>query len=412
MVITNERYLKNPEQSDYEYGLRLIEILVEENPQDLEWEDIIEICNLDIHRDTLRKASQGAFGGYAVSQYFKEKMIDNASMKENLEALLYEIEEKRLGLEKQRIMFSTTKSEYSKWRRQDVRLEMFFDEIKESIVKIEVPNFTPITIDSTKERIGLLGISDFHFGKLFYSINNAYSEEIFYQRMNKLISETVELCKEQGISHLHVLNCGDDIEGMTLRISQLASLQSGMTDQVIKVARYMAKFLNELSKFITITYHHVLCGNHSEIRAFGDKSFTFENMERVIISYVHDVLEDNNRVEVIESNGKYLDFKIFDYNIYSQHGQKVKNPKKIIADASMLHRKFYDIGYFGHLHHNAVMTTNEAEKHDREVVYIPSVMGSDEYSDDNYFGGAKASAIFDIYEDGKCRKGSFKILLN
>ena len=411
-MTANSRYLKNPDETDYEYGLRLIGILIEENPEDLEWEDLIELLKLDIHRDTLRKASQTQFGGYAVMQYFKEKMINNASTQESLEFLLEEIEEKTLELEKQRIMFQTTKTEYRKWRRQDVRLEMFFDEIKDSIVKVEVPDFEPIEVNPNYDRIGLLGISDFHFGKIFYSINNAYSEEIFYGRMNKLIFETVELCREQHISHLHVLNTGDDIEGMTLRISQLASLQDGMTDQTIKVARYMVKFLKKLSVYIPITYHHVLCGNHSEVRAFGDKSFTFENMERVILAYIHDNLEENSRVEVIESNGKYLDFKIFDYNIFAQHGQKVKNPNKIIASASMLHRKFYDIAYFGHLHHGIAMTTNEAETHDVEVVYVPSIMGSDEFSDDNYFGGAKASAIFDIYENGICRKGSFKILLN
>jgi hypothetical protein len=329
-----------------------------------------------------------------------------------VDEIINELELKRIEIEKEKIKIQSIKSEYSKWLRQDARLEMFFEEVKKSIETIEVPEFSPITIDKNKSKIGLLGISDFHFGKIFYSINNQYSEETFYERMNKLITETVELCKEQNIEHLHVLNCGDDVEGMTLRISQLASLQSGLTDQTIKVARYMAKFLNELSKYITITYHHVLCGNHSEIRAFSDKSFTFENMERIIIEYLHDVLENNPRIIIPIYKGKYVDFKIFDYNIYAQHGQKVKNPKTIIASASQLHRKFYDIAYFGHLHHDIQMTTNESETHDCEVIYIQSLMGSDEYSDDNYFGGAKAGAKFDVYEEGKCRKASFKIILN
>jgi hypothetical protein len=408
-IVDNKRYLRREDESEYEYGLRLIEIKMSEKPDDLEWEDMIESLNLQVHRDTLRKSVQGKFGGYDIYKYLKEKLNNNITDEE----ILDELEIKKIEIQKEKIKLSSLKTEYNKWMRQDARLELFFDEMKKSIKTIEVPDFKPIFIDKDKKgKIGLLGISDIHFGKLFTSINNKYSEDIFIERMNKLISETIELCKEQNISHLHVLNCGDDIEGMTLRISQLASLQHGMTDQVIKLARFMAKFLNKLSEHITITYHHVLSGNHSEIRAFNDKTFTYENMERIIISYIHDVLENNPRITVPEYNGKYLDFKIFNYNIYAQHGQKVKNPKNVIADASQQHRKFYDIAYFGHIHHEMTITTNEAKNNDCEVIYIPSIMGSDEYCDDNYFGGAKASAKFDVYEEDVCRKASFKIILN
>jgi hypothetical protein len=135
-------------------------------------------------------------------------------------------------------------------------------------------------------------------------------------------------------------------------------------------------------------------------------------MERIIIEYIRDMLENNPRIEVPVYGGKFVDFDILGYNIYAQHGQKVKNPKNVIANVSQQLRKFIDVAYFGHLHHEEQMTTNEAPTHDCEVVYIPSIMGSDEYSDDNFFGGAKASAKLDIYEKGKCRKGSFKIVLN
>ena len=402
-----EDLIKHEGESEFEFHKRLVfGKLVDKTLSDEDYVDLSELVyKQKLSSDVCRREM---YGSKYTLQLLDEEKIENISDT----TILDEVELKLQELKKERIKFSTTKLEYNKWMRQDSRLEMFFDEVKESIVKIEVPDFEPIQITEGAEKIGLLGISDFHFGKIFFSVNNSYSEDIFYERMNKLISETKQACIEQNISQLHILNCGDDVEGMTLRISQLASLQYGLTDQSIKVARYMVKFLSEISKFIPITYHHVLCGNHSEIRAFGDKSFTFENMERIIVAYIHDVLIDNPRIEIPEYNGKFLDFKIFDYNIFAQHGQKIKSSKTAIANASQLHRKFYDVAYFGHLHHDFQATTNEAATHDCEVVFIPSIMGSDEFSDDNYFGGAKASAKLDIYEDGKCRKGSFKILLN
>lgn len=402
-----EDLIKHENETEFEFHKRLVfGKLVDKTLSDEDYVDLSELVyKQKLSSDVCRREM---YGSKYTLQLLDEEKINSIS--DN--TILDEVELKLQELKKERIKFSTTKLEYNKWMRQDSRLEMFFDEVKESIIKIEVPDFEPLQVTQGATKIGLLGISDFHFGKIFFSVNNSYSEDIFYERMNKLISETKQACIEQNISQLHILNCGDDVEGMTLRISQLASLQYGLTDQSIKVARYMVKFLTEISKFMPITYHHVLCGNHSEIRAFGDKSFTFENMERIIVAYIHDVLLDNPRIKIPEYNGKFLDFKIFNYNIFAQHGQKIKSSKTAIANASQLHRKFYDVAYFGHLHHDFQATTNEASTHDCEVVFIPSIMGSDEFSDDNYFGGAKASAKLDIYEDGKCRKGSFKILLN
>ena len=40
---------------------------------DIDWQEIIEKYNLDIHYDTLRKATQTIFGGAFVSEYYREK---------------------------------------------------------------------------------------------------------------------------------------------------------------------------------------------------------------------------------------------------------------------------------------------------------------------------------------------------
>ena len=70
----NPKYERREGEAPYEYGLRLIEIKVEQKPDDLEWEDIVEATGIDCHRDSLRKAaSVTPYSGYAVAQYFKRK---------------------------------------------------------------------------------------------------------------------------------------------------------------------------------------------------------------------------------------------------------------------------------------------------------------------------------------------------
>ena len=52
----NPKYNKLDNETDYEYGLRLISIKIEEKPDDLDWSDIVELLDLDCHKDSLRKA--------------------------------------------------------------------------------------------------------------------------------------------------------------------------------------------------------------------------------------------------------------------------------------------------------------------------------------------------------------------
>ena len=41
----NPKYERREGEADFEYGLRLIEIKVEQKPDDLDWEDIVEaVC--------------------------------------------------------------------------------------------------------------------------------------------------------------------------------------------------------------------------------------------------------------------------------------------------------------------------------------------------------------------------------
>jgi hypothetical protein len=85
--------------------------------------------------------------------------------------------------------------------------------------------------------------------------------------------------------------------------------------------------------------------------------------------------------------------------------------KNAIRDLSMLHRKFFDFLYVAHFHHGGSLTVGEGSTNDIEIIQVPSVMGSDEYAD-SLMTGAKAGAIFDVYEQGKGRTINYKIKLN
>ena len=92
-LFVNPKYERKEGEDLYEYGLRLIEIKMEQKPDDLDWEDIVEAAQLDCHRDSLRKAvSVTPYSGYAVAQYFKRKYA--ADGRPDKEAYLSELDVK------------------------------------------------------------------------------------------------------------------------------------------------------------------------------------------------------------------------------------------------------------------------------------------------------------------------------
>ncbi|WP_125154457.1 hypothetical protein [Clostridium rectalis] len=404
----SNRYLKKENETDFEYGLRLIEIKCEENPQDLDWQSIIDYLNLNIHRDSLRKACNTTeFSSYNVMKYFKNKMKNNIKDDD----ILNEIEMKKIELEEERKKKQTISIEYNKILREKSRNDLLFEELQKSIGRVNVPEFKPIIKENNSPKEGVVVLADEHFGKIFSSLNNNYSEDIFYQRMNQITEEILNVCNEQKLNHIHILNLGDNIEGMCLRVSQLMSLQMGMTDMVIRYARYMVNFLNELSKHIEITYHHSYTGNHSQIRPLGTKADMFpkENMERVVFMYIKDMLSENNRIIIPEYEDGNIKLDIFGYKIFGKH--KIKNIEKAIQNLSMQYRTFIDYLYLGHLHHKMNKTVMNGINNNCEIIITPSIMGSDDYSDD-LLTGSKAGIIFDIFQEGRGRRITYDIILN
>ena len=68
----NPKYKQLENEDSYEYGLRLIETKIEQNPPDLEWSDIVDLLGLDIHYDSLRKAANVTpYCGYRVMKYLR-----------------------------------------------------------------------------------------------------------------------------------------------------------------------------------------------------------------------------------------------------------------------------------------------------------------------------------------------------
>ena len=63
-------------ESDMEYAIRILSAKVE-HEIDLDWEELVSILNLDVHRDTLRKNwTSSSVSAYHVARYYEDKIKD------------------------------------------------------------------------------------------------------------------------------------------------------------------------------------------------------------------------------------------------------------------------------------------------------------------------------------------------
>ena len=408
-----DRYLRKIDESDFNYLMRLVEIKMEEKPDDLDWVDIVSYCNLNCHYDSLRKAMQPeGYGGYAIYKKLKDDIGKGVISEEDV---WKEFEIKKIELQKEKAKIRTLRLDMNRIIRESSRTELLHEEFLEEIKKncaVPIPKFEALKLQNTSKAY-ILSFADSHLGKQFKSITNEYDINIAYDRFNKLLSEVVEIIEENNINKLIILALGDLIEGMCLRISQLQQLQVGMVSQTVQFMRFIVSWLNELSRYTEITYHQTPYSNHSQIRPFGTKAneFASEDMEKIIFTYIYDILQSNPRITIEECDKKYVMFKIFDYNVIACHGHGIKDRKRFLKDVGEKYKIFFDYGFFAHYHSNNITNVGEGATNNCDIISVPSIMGTDDYADD-LFVGSKAGATLIEFTERQGKRKTYDIILN
>ncbi|WP_144459111.1 hypothetical protein [Bacillus pumilus] len=373
------------------------------------WNEVAEVINKETGDKKGESAYRKWFTNFNEGRDYQKEVVAEGN------GAIVELELKKIEVMEERKKLQAMKNEIHKKTRIKGRNELMYEHVTAAIENqpsLPLPSFKVLQ-PNHKQRAAILGFGDEHFGKEFKSLNNEYNEQIYLERMAQLLSETVETIQKESLNELVVLNGADSVEGMALRVSQLTPLQYGFMDQVIKYSRYKVEWLKELSKYVKIKYIHIPSANHTELRLHGTSrgEMPKEDVERIIATYIHDMLQENERIEVPLYDDGIVDFNLLEFEFVACHGHQIKNKKNAIRDLSQLKRKFYDYMYISHFHHGNMLTVGEAAGHNVQVIQLPSVMGSDEYSD-SLMTGAKAGANLSIFESGKGRTIQYDYILN
>ena len=238
------------------------------------WQNVADILNELLGTEYTESKFRKQF------QAFNKMLNANRSKFTDPDEQIKEIEVQKRELEKERKKLQSEKIEYNRWLREEARDELITEKICEAITSLDKYS-SPMRISpSSGKKSWILAISDCHYGceyeiKDFYGgIINAYSPEIFEERMTILFNKVVDKIEDLGIKELSIIELGDGIDGV-LRMSQLMRLRYGVIESSIRYADYLANWLNELSKYVSIKFQMVYDSNHNQLRLLDGKKNTF-----------------------------------------------------------------------------------------------------------------------------------------
>lgn len=305
------------------------------------------------------------------------------------------------------------KREYNNWLREQAREDAFEEKVI-SAIKEHLPSPAPIKRMEQKidNRCGVLSFADCHFGKdfkiygLFEEVINEYSPEIFYQRMNLLMAETIKIVKKEGFTAIKVFNLGDALDGF-LRHSQIWTLRYGAIDSAIIFGNFIGNWLRELSQHVFVEYHDTF-GNHGECRMLDGRKGEHinDNIEKVVRNCIELINENNANLEICYNKTGFIFTEAAGYSILGIHGE-VSDLPNALKEYSDVYDVAIDYLIVGHKHHHSYKNCGVR----KGVIGVGSIVGSDDFSM-KIRKTADPSALFTIFEEGKGKVVEYTIILD
>lgn len=382
-------------ETQWEYGLRLIEQKVN-GENDLEWQDIVEILELDCHRDSLRKAANVTdYSGVSVSKYYKQKIEEILSKQdggESFDDLLDELKQQKIELQKERVRLADERRQYNSLIRTEARWEALNERIENAIMELPKLNWhTHKHYTTTEGAIASLLLSDWHIGTLIDTPHNQFNVDVAKERIKKLKVDTLKYCKLHHVNQLNVNILGDMVSGI-IHITTRLMNQENIVNQTIMCAEILANLINDLAIEIPFIHVHYTIGNHGRITPSVKESLDTENFEYIILEFLKLRLKDSKNVffNTSKVDKEIVLYEVFNKTVACVHGHRERKVYDSVKELSYFLGKKIDMVYCGHFHNFSVKNN---------VVINGCLSGSDEYANNLRFNDAPSQTLVIHFEN-------------
>jgi hypothetical protein len=319
----NSNYQRLENETDFEWQMRLIVIKTEQEPKDLEWEDIKELLSLKCHRDTLRKEAPGIYKTY---KYYQEKMQNQIKDKD----ILDEVQKKKYEIERQIQKLKDEQNYLKKVKRPVSRTDNMVDKLVE--ITPTLPKQEPYIFIKPhhNKRIIVPLMSDGQVGELVKVEDtagfNTYNFETFKRRQQHYFNEIINDSIELGINEVFIPFLGDDVEGNgNIFKRQKSYLEDHIVTQVFKVSESNAWFLQSLNESGMKTVRAMgVPGNHG---MDGYDNHAQANFDIIAFDRTKLLLRDNKNIDFQYSDSFMEVVNILGFHFLLIHGDTLNKQK-------------------------------------------------------------------------------------
>lgn len=380
---------------------------------DLDWVEICQKYNLDFNPDTIRKGSQPPLVGSAfVSEYYKWKESQRKT-DDKEDEYFKELRAQKDTIYKEKRKLYDQRREYNKLLVSDARAEHLCEELIKSAnrLKDEKPLiFEKKWFKPNVHKEAVLCWADWHYGMITDNIWNTYNTEICRERVKTLVEITKEFIALNNIDVLTILTLGDFAHGGIHTGCRVQS-EEDVCDQLMHVAELMAEAINELSSVVNHIDVYSCYGNHMRTIQNKNDSIHSDNMEKVIPWWLRQRLQNNTKVEIIESEYKeFTRVNILGKHICAVHGDLEKDFKKIgVTINTIFSKKFgetIDYTISADKHH-----IEEFEQMGIKSVLVPCLCGTDDHANNGRLYSDAGQTLM-IFNDVYGRESTYHIPLN
>ena len=380
---------------------------------DLDWSEICDKYNLDFNPDTIRKGSQPPLVGSAfVSEYYKWKESQKDSDTKE-DSYFKELQIQKDAIYKEKRKLYDQRREYNKLLISDARAEHLCEELIKAANRLNEEKpllFKEKWFKPNIHKEAVLCWADWHYGMITDNIWNTYNTEICRERVKTLVEITKEFLELNQIDVLTILTLGDAAHG-SIHTGCRVQSEEDTCNQLMHVSELMAEAINDLSSVVNHIDVYSCYGNHMRTIQNKNDSIHSDNMEKIIPWWLKQRLQNNTKVEIIESEYKeFTRVNILGSHICAVHGDLEKDFKKIgVTINTIFSKKFgetIDYTISADKHH-----IEEFEQLGIKSVLVPCLCGTDDHANNGRLYSDAGQTLM-IFNDVYGRESTYHIPLN
>jgi len=294
--------------------------------------------------------------------FYTSKPVDENKNTENNDDSDLVMSNMKLAARNQSLMDERRVSNKS-WRHQTRMtnfLEEFSEYIKESFKQYDYK------IDSSKiihkisdplivDNIGVLHITDAHFGEWIEIDSNKYNFDVASKRLKKFVDESIIFLEAKNVKNVIVALTGD-IFNSNRRLDEVMNQASNRSNALFLGTKLIEYVILHLNKRFSSVHIASISGNESRLEketGWSD-SMMSDNFDFILFNILKYKFANYDNIKFIKGNPVELVININDTNMLLMHGNQIgqnvtKEVQQIIAKYSA--RKIrIDYVIFGHLH--------------------------------------------------------------